>query len=296
MGQACQAAVSPPGRVLVLGDCRQTITVVRSLGLAGLEVTLGTDQARSSTGLSRHVADVWVYDNSSPQRFCNHVEAFLRSERPDFVFTVGESQLRPLLEAAPRLEPLSTWVSPGFETVARCFDKPAMGELVSSLGIASVHGNAAQPEASTSLRHDCHVAAADGELIAYFHPGIPSLRMHCEALVKALRYTGVGCIQFLVEERSGSAAFLEFSPRTDRFALLALQLAVYRKSRGAECLLPPHPAICAESRIFDWRDPLPMVHRLWCKLLKNIEDCGDSWSQRVMNRCASKITGPASGD
>jgi predicted ATP-grasp superfamily ATP-dependent carboligase len=267
MGQAGQAAVSQPGRVLVLGDCRQTLTVVRSLGLAGLEVTLGTHQPRSSTGLSRHVADVWVYDNASPQRFCDHLEAFLRNERPDFVFTVGESQLRPLLKAAPRLEPLSTWVSPGFETVARCFDQPAMYQLVSSLGIGLVQGSAAEPEAA--LRRDCHVAAVDGRVIAYFQQETPSLRAHCEALAKALGYTGVGCIRFVVDGRSGSAAFLEFSPRTDRFALLAVQLAVYRKSRGAECPLPPHPVICAETPIFDWRDPLPTLHGLWLKLLSH---------------------------
>jgi hypothetical protein len=264
------AAVSKPGRVLVLGDYRQTITVVRSLGRAGFEVTLGTDQTGSSTGLSRHVADVWVYDNSSPQRFCNHLEAFLRNERPDFVFTLGESQLRPLLKAAPRLEPLCTWVSPGFETLARCFDKPAMAELVSSLGIASVHGHAAESDASLSLRHDCHVAAADGKLIAYFHPEIPSLRMHCEALVKALSYTGVGCIHFLVDPRNGGVAFLEFSAQMDRFPLLALELAVYRKVRGAEGFLSPaQPAICADTPGFDWRDPLPTLHGLWRKLLNH---------------------------
>src|SRR3954462_6080578 len=101
-----------PGRVLVLGDYRQTVTVVRSLARAGYEVTLGTDQVCSSTAVSRHVADVWVYDKSSSQRFYHSLEAFLRDERPDFVFTIGESQLRGLIELAPRVEPLSTWVNP----------------------------------------------------------------------------------------------------------------------------------------------------------------------------------------
>lgn len=126
------------GQVLVLGDYRQTVTVVRSLGRAGVEVTLGTEHVRSSTGLSRQVSDVWVYDNSSSQRFCNHLESFLRNERPDFVFTVGESQLRQLIEVAPRFEPLATWVNPDFQTVARCFDKRAMYELAAQLGIPSM--------------------------------------------------------------------------------------------------------------------------------------------------------------
>jgi predicted ATP-grasp superfamily ATP-dependent carboligase len=336
-------------RVLVLGDYRQTVTVVRSLGRAGFEVTLGTDQAKSSTGFSRHVADVWVYDNSSSQRFYNHLEALLRNERPDFVFTVGESQLRRLIEVAPRFEPLSTWVNPDFATVARCFDKRAMYELVPTLGIPSVawapfssvddwrarardmgfpvivkrkdsaghllerkaliYKSAEEFEAlltllhrepdpaslvlqkfATGLRHNCHVAAADGKLIAYFQqkvlrtdepddtgigvagvsvPPSPELRAHCEALTGALRYTGIGCIQFLVDDRTGSVAFLEFNARMDSttalpyrmgldYPLLAIQLAVYRKARAsglsdAERLLPgAHPETYATGVSYHW--------------------------------------------
>jgi biotin carboxylase len=312
------------GRVLVLGDYRQTVTVVRSLGRAGFEVTLGTDDPHSSTRLSRFVSDVWVYDNATPQRFCNSLEAFLRNERPDFVFTIGESQLRRLIEAAARFEPLSTWVNPDFDTVARCFDKSALYELAPQLGIptvpwsrftdagdwrsraramgfpvvvkrkdsagqvlerkALIFHDAAQlepflaglplePDAASLVlqkfaageRHNCHVAAADGCLLGYFqqkvlrtdepdHTGIgvtgvsvapsPVLRAHCERLTQALRYTGIGCIQFMVDEPSASVAFLEFNARMDSTAalpyrmgldypLLGMQLAAYRKARAA---------------------------------------------------------------
>jgi predicted ATP-grasp superfamily ATP-dependent carboligase len=344
-----QHGVRKPGRVLVLGDYRQTITVVRSLGRAGFEVTLGTDQAYSSTALSRHVSDVWVYDNAGSQRFHNHLEAFLRNERPDFVFAVGETQLRRLIEVAGRFEPLATWVNPDFDTVALCFDKRAMYQLVPTLGIPSVpwsaftsvrqwralagemgfpvvvkrkdsaahiqerkalvYGNAAQFEAflatltgeadasslvlqkfARGVRHNCHVAAADGKLVAYFqqkvlrtdeldHTGIgvagaavapcPKLRAHCEALTRALRYTGIGCIQFLIDERSGSVAFLEFNARMDSTAalpyrmgldypLLAVQLARYRKACAtgrpdAGRLLPPgRPMVYAAGTTYQW--------------------------------------------
>jgi len=311
------------GRVLVLGDYRQTVTVVRSLGRAGFELTLGTDDARSSSGLSRYVSDVWVYENATPQRFCDSLEAFLRNERPDFVFIIGESQLRRLIAAGPRLETLSTWVNPEFATVARCFDKGVMYELAPSLDIptvpwsrftnvedwrsraramgypvvvkrkdsagqvlerkALIFREAARFEAflaalprdpdrdslllqryAAGVRHNCHVAAAEGTLLAYFQQKVlrtdepddtgigvagvsvaPSavLRAHCEALTRALRYTGIGCIQFLVDERSGNAAFLEFNARMDSTAalpyrigldypLLAMQLAAYRKARS----------------------------------------------------------------
>ena len=336
-------------RVLVLGDYRQTVTVARSLSRAGYEVTLGTDQIESSTGLSCHVSDVWLYDKSSLARFHNHLEAFLRNERPDFVFTVGESQLRALLEVAPRLEPLAIWVNPEFPTVARCFDKRAMYELVPQLGIPAVpwtpYTDAADwraraaamgfpvvvkrkdsagqvqerkaliyesPEAfeaflaalareadpsslllqkfARGVRHNCHVGAADGRLVAYFEQKVlrtdelddtgigvagvsvapsPQLRAYCEALTLALGYTGIGCIQFLVDEDNGSVAFLEFNARMDSttalpyrmgldYPRLAMELAIYRKARAggradAQALVPAaHPESYRAGVTYHW--------------------------------------------
>lgn len=355
-----RAAVTA-GRVLVLGDYRQTVTVVRSLGRAGLEVTLGTEQAGSSTGFSRYVSDIWVYDNSSTQRFNNNLEAFLRSERPDYVFTVGESLLRRMMDAADRLEPLSTWANPEFATVARCFDKRAMYELAAQVGIpvmpwttytsaedwrdrardmgypvvvkrkdsagqvmdrkALICGSAEEFEPflaslprerdtaslvlqkfAPGVRHNCHIAAADGKLVAYFQqkvlrtdepddtgigvagisvPPSPALRAHCEALTKALGYTGIGCIQYLVDEPSGSVAFLEFNARMDSTAalpyrmgldypLLAIELATYRKARAtghsdARRRVPaPHPAAYPAGKTYHWLhgDLVAWVHEV----------------------------------
>ena len=339
------------GRVLVLGDYRQTVTVARSLGRAGFEVILGTEYTRSSTSLSRYVSEVWVYDNSSSQRFVNNLEAFLRSERPDYVFTIGESQLRRIIDVAPRLEPLSIWVNPDFGTVARCFDKRAMYQLAPQLGVPSVPWTAytspedwrrraremgypvvvkrkdssgqvqnrkalicrseeefepflaslqREPDPSSlmlqkfarGVRHNCHIAAADGALTAYFQqkvlrtdepddtgigvagvsvPPSAQLRAHCEALTRHLRYTGIGCIQFLVDENGGAAAFLEFNARMDSTAalpyrmgldypLLAVRLAAYRKARAtgrsdAVRLLPaPHADEYPAGKTYHWLD------------------------------------------
>src|SRR5687768_12866717 len=309
------------GKILVLGDYRQTITIVRSLARAGFRITLGSDNPHSSTALSRYVSDLWVYDSSSAERFCDHLEAYLRSERPNFVFTVGESLLRRLIRAKARFEPLSTWVNPDFATVARCFDKSALYELAPRLGIPTLPWRrfmgaadwrararemgfpvvvkrkdsarqADEPKARifhtaeeldgfmatlspadagpmllqkyhTGVRHNCHVACADGKLIGYFQQKVlstdepddtgigtagesvapmPELRAHCERLAQSLAYTGIGCIQFLVDEVAGTAGFLEFNARMDSTAalpyrlgydypLLALELARYRRSR-----------------------------------------------------------------
>lgn len=112
-------------------------------------------------------------------------------------------------------------------------------------------------------RHNCHIAAADGELLAYFEQKVlrtdelddtgigtagisveptARLRGHCERLLKALDYTGIGCVQFLVD--GNEVAFLEVNPRMDStaalpyrlgydFPRLAIRLAAYRKARSA---------------------------------------------------------------
>ena len=328
-------------RVLVLGDYRQTVTVVRSLGRAGYSVTLGTDDARSSTALSRHICRVWRYDGACPARFLDQLEARLRAEQPEFVFTVGETPLRRLIGAAARFEPLATFVNPDPATIARCFDKRVIYELAEGLGIPALpwrsFGDAEgwrrsaremgfplvvkrkdsssqvrnrkalilrSPEALEALlaeaasdpdaaslvlqkfgrgaRHNCHIAAADGRLIAYFQQKVlrtdepdgtgigvagvsvapcAALREYCERLTRSLAYTGIGCIQFLVDERTGSVALLEFNARMDStaalpyrlgydFPRLAVELAAYARGRGP-CpagLSQPYPA----GRAYHW--------------------------------------------
>ena len=300
----CQWDSGPGGRVLVLGDYRQTVTVVRSLARAGYEVTLGTDNPNSSTARSRYLSGVWTYESSCPKRFLDVLEAYLVAERPDFVFVVGESQLRRLAGAAERFAPLATWANAPFEVVARCFDKRAMYQLTPTLGIptlpwrdfssgqdwpraaaemgypvvvkrkdssaqvqsrkAIILSSAAELDAflgearadpdpaslvlqkfAAGKRHNCHVAADGGELIAYFQQKVirtdelddtgigvagvsvapdPRLRAWCAGLVSAVGYSGIGCIQFLVDETSGEARFLEFNARMDSTAVLPYQI------------------------------------------------------------------------
>jgi predicted ATP-grasp superfamily ATP-dependent carboligase len=300
----CQWDSGPGGRVLVLGDYRQTVTVVRSLARAGYEVTLGTDDARSSTARSRYLSGVWTYQPSCPKRFLDALEGFLRAEQPDFVFVVGESQLRRLAGAAARFAPLATWANAPFEVAARCFDKSALYALTPGLGIPTLpwrhfagaeewqraaqemgypvvikrRDSSAQVQERKALicssgaeldaflaevrtdpdpaslvlqkfgagkRHNCHVAADGGELIAYFEQKVirtdelddtgigvagvsvapdPRLRAWCAELVRAVGYSGIGCVQFLVDEAGGQAWFLEFNARMDSTAALPYRL------------------------------------------------------------------------
>lgn len=311
-------------RVLVLGDYRQTITVVRSLGRAGCRVILGTNDPHSSTALSRYVSGAWRYEGSCPRRFRDGLEAYLKSAPQDYVFTVGETPLRRIIAEPARFAPLATWASPAPAAIARCFDKREMYALAARLGVPSLawepytgaerwrrtaremgypvvvkrkdsaaqvrgrkalicHGPealeaflaevGADPEPESLVlqkfgrgkRHNCHIAAASGRIIAYFQQKVlrtdeaddtgigvygvsvaPSaeLRAWCEHLTRALCYTGIGCIQFLVDDDGGARAFLEFNARMDStamlpyrlgydFPVLALRLADYAAGRAA---------------------------------------------------------------
>jgi hypothetical protein len=126
-------------------------------------------------------------------------------------------------------------------------------------------------------RHNCHFAAAGGKILAFFQqkvlrtdeldgagigvegisvPPSMGLRRHCERLLARLRYDGIGCIQFLVDERS--AAFLELNPRMDStaalpyrlghdFPLLAMRIAMRHAPEAA-----PAPERYACGRRYHW--------------------------------------------
>jgi predicted ATP-grasp superfamily ATP-dependent carboligase len=256
------------------------------------------------------------------------LEAWLRAERPEYVFTVGETPLRRVIGEADRFAPLAIWANADPAAVAACFDKRRMYALAAGLGVPSLPWQpfadaqscrqaaremgfpvvvkrkdssaqvrerkalicdgptaldafladiATDPDPSSLVlqkfgvgrRHNCHIAAADGRLVAFFQQKVlrtdepddtgigvcgvsaaPSaaLREYCERITRSLAYTGIGCIQFLVDEASGAVAFLEFNARMDStavlpyqlgydFPLLALRLADYASKR-APCPAP----------------------------------------------------------
>jgi predicted ATP-grasp superfamily ATP-dependent carboligase len=129
-------------------------------------------------------------------------------------------------------------------------------------------------------RHNCQIAADRGRIVAYFEnknlrtdrpdgTGIgvewisveptPELRRHCEALARALGYSGVGLIQFLVE--NGRPFFLELNPRLGMpwelsyrcgpdFAMLAVQCA--DRLHGAAGAAPNAPKSYAVGKRCYW--------------------------------------------
>ena len=313
---AATANTVPTAKVLVLGNYRQTITVIRSLARAGHPIVVGRCGARSSTELSRYTSEVWAHpDPADEERFVQAVLEVLDA-RSDirYVFPVSEVEIRPLASRHAELAARAVVVQPAPPALDVCLDKARTCAVAAELGVplpatriltgaTAVDAAAAdlgfplvvkRPDSILiaggrkalicrdrrdledqrdalarergtlllqswvpGLRHNCQFAARQGEIVAFFQqkvlrtderdgtgltvdgvsvPPAPALRSHCEALVRRLSYTGVGCIQFLVAEPSGVAALLEWNPRLDAncdlpyrcgfdFPLLALRLA-----------------------------------------------------------------------
>jgi predicted ATP-grasp superfamily ATP-dependent carboligase len=322
--------MNQPETVLLTGNFRQTIAVVRSLARAGHRVVIGRDQERAFTEFSRFTSAVWPCESADRDRFYARVGEFIQAcDRKPILFPVGEFSLERFAVAQERFDAVSTVVMPGREVVERCLDKTALNELALSLGVrlpptapfvsradweararefgypcvikrkssfTLVEGKKAlileneqalarylgsddaaiEPESLIlqkyvrGRRHNCHFAAVDGEVIAYFEQKVlrtdawdgtgygvegvsvePTAEMQrwTEMLARKLGYTGVGCTQFLVDQDEDLGFFLELNPRLDAtcalpgysgydFPLLAVECAQYRNGNGIRPVAP----------------------------------------------------------
>lgn len=343
--------------VLVLGNYRQTVTVVRSLARAGYRVILG-DEGWGVAQYSRHVAEVWKHPLVEPvshltgtfesQEFTEALHRFLHQRRDiEYLFPVGEDELR-VQVYSPAEPPGIVRVMPEPDAVIACLDKLRMYRLAEGTGVPVAPGRVASDRGSVraaidflgypcvlkpndamytlfghkaiichepgdlarrfphwperhdcvivqkfspGVRHNCHIAAVDGDVRMYFEQRVlrtdrangtgygvdgvsvapsPVRRRWCEILIAALHYTGVGCVQFLVDEQPGGGpdgVFLEFNPRLDAtcalpylcdhdFPLAALHCARWRHgARDGQALadaLQPEPRPYPIGRRMAW--------------------------------------------
>ncbi len=307
--------------VLVIGNYRQTLTVIRSLARANYRVIVGRSEPRSFTQYSRHIAEIWDHPeiNCHGDEFLTALSAFAKSRSaPFFVFPVGERELDVLVHHVTELAPATMVVMPDCATVLTCLNKVTFYELATRLelpvaefcvawslpelmakaegiGFPCVvkppgsltdfgdqkaivlherddlprklqawppgHASLIVQKFSSGLRYNCHFLADHGEILAYFEqrvlrtdrpdytgvgvdgesvPPTTTLKNHSARLIRELGYSGLGCVQFLVDETRGTAALLELNPRLDAtcaipyycgydFPAMAVQLAAYRR-------------------------------------------------------------------
>jgi carbamoylphosphate synthase large subunit len=305
-------------KILLLGNHRHTVTVVRSLGRAGFGVILGQDEHDVIAQHSRYCAETWAHPKleENEREFGLALEEFV-ARRPDvsLVFPIGESMLVYVTQNAARFPTLKI-VAPALSTVFKCLDKKRSYDTASKVGIPvptwrlagsveDLHKTAREigypcivkpnrsnhyffgkkaivcrssadlsrsfrswPEGKERLivqryvesdRPNCHFRAIEGRLVDYYEhvvirtdqidqtgfeiDGIsvaptPILRDYCSALIRALNYSGVGCVQFLTDRSKGKAYFLEINPRLDATCALPYAAGVDFPLYAVECLLP----------------------------------------------------------
>ena len=283
-------------KVLVLGNYRQTLTVIRSLGRAGYHVIAGRDGKWSFTDYSRYTAEVWQHPNVKREEssFVAALNDFLGNyDVAPLIFPIGDTQISCIARNFGRLPTSVTVVMPDPTTAMNCQDKSNIYEINERLGIpqprfqkahsyselrliverigypcvikpndsltpffgekaiivnsldeitASIptwpegHDHLVVQEFARGERHNCEFVAVGGKILSYFEMKIlrtdrrdgtgytvegvsvkptPKLKELSQTLAEELEYSGVGLVQFLVDDSSGSVNFLEINPRLD---------------------------------------------------------------------------------
>lgn len=133
-------------RALLLGNYRQTLTVIRSLARSGYHVIVGLAGSSVFTQHSRYVAGVWRHPDpaASEAAFVAALAGCLHDQRIDFVFPIGEVELSILARHADKLPKTVVPVMAEPHVVAACLDKQRTYSRVRDLGI---------PVASFELAH-----------------------------------------------------------------------------------------------------------------------------------------------
>jgi predicted ATP-grasp superfamily ATP-dependent carboligase len=96
------------GTVLVLdGDTRAALAVVRSLGRKGLRVIVGAESRSPLVGASRYCDHTVTYMSpNSPESFCESLCAILQKEKPDILFPITDLSVYAVLINSSRLRSL----------------------------------------------------------------------------------------------------------------------------------------------------------------------------------------------
>ena len=120
------------GTVLILGNYRQTVSVVRSLSPAGYNTLVGATRKRVITRYSRFTDEIWLHPplEEEPAAFIDAL-ADLLARRSDvgWVFPVGEDEIRLMIGHWSALRAPQRVVMPDPSIAEVCLLKPRLYEV-----------------------------------------------------------------------------------------------------------------------------------------------------------------------
>jgi len=125
-------------RVLVLGNYRQALTVIRSLGRAGYHVIAGIEGTQPFIGYSRYTAEVWQHPSVDTEE-SDFVAALndLLDKNADglLIYPTGDNQISCIARNIGQLRNSIAVVMPDSVTALNCQNKSHVYELNQQLGI-----------------------------------------------------------------------------------------------------------------------------------------------------------------
>ncbi|HSK44879.1 MAG TPA: hypothetical protein VLA83_13440 [Candidatus Binatia bacterium] len=124
--------------VLVIGNYRQTLTVIRSLARANYRVIVGRSEPHAFTQYSRYIEGIWEHPDIEcrGEEFLTALLAYAKSRTaPFYIFPVGERELSVLTLNVLQLPPGTMVVMPDSATVQTCLNKVTFYELATWLGL-----------------------------------------------------------------------------------------------------------------------------------------------------------------
>ncbi|NNE62318.1 MAG: methyltransferase domain-containing protein [Woeseia sp.] len=128
---------SGPADVLILGDYRQTLTVVRSLARSGFRITVGQGGGERYALTSRYCTAEWTHP--AIEDGCHFIEALSqwlrRNPHVTLLFPIGDTEIRALAQHRDALPEEVRVVTPARELIEICQDKLAMCRLVEEVGV-----------------------------------------------------------------------------------------------------------------------------------------------------------------
>ncbi|MGH9877928.1 MAG: ATP-grasp domain-containing protein [Nitrososphaera sp.] len=125
-------------KVLVLDAAeRSALTVIRSLGRAGVDVVGGNDYKFCVGLLSKYCKETLIYPSPmvSSNRFVETIIKFLSSKQIDVLFPVTDFTMEPLSKNKDRIEKFTSLAAPDYDTLQKALDKGITIREAQSVGV-----------------------------------------------------------------------------------------------------------------------------------------------------------------
>jgi hypothetical protein len=125
--------------ILTIGDYKETLIVVRSLGRAGCRLVVGeqSEQGIAYARHSRYASEVWVHpDFDREEQLIQAIETFLKSRADiQYVLPIGEIPISCFARHCFEFQELPPFLMPSADVVIRCQDKIQMYDCAVRLGV-----------------------------------------------------------------------------------------------------------------------------------------------------------------